>query len=180
MPQFPDMNFQLADSIAVLERTPATFRSLLAGLPDVWITADEGPHTFTPFDNLGHLIHGERADWITRARIILAQAENRRFAPYDRFAQQRESEGKTLATLLDEFSELRSENLRAIRDLNLSDALLDLTGEHPALGTVTLRQLLSAWVVHDLGHIAQTTRVMAKRYRDDVGPWRQYLPVLDR
>ena len=172
--------FELADGIAVLERTPATFRALLAGLPNGWIGTDEGPDTFTPFDNLGHLIHGERTDWIPRARIILAQSDNRRFERYDRFAQQRESEGKSLALLLDEFASLRAENLVVLRGWSLSDPELALEGEHPELGRVTLRQLLATWVAHDLGHIAQTARVMAKRYREAVGPWRAYLPVLDR
>jgi DinB superfamily len=174
------MNYHLAESTAVLARTPATLRALLAGLPQSWITADEGPETFTPFDNLGHLIQGERADWITRARIVLAQGENRRFEPFDRFAQKRESVGKSLDALLDEFEELRAANLETLRGWNLAERELALQGEHPALGPVTMRQLLSAWVVHDLGHIAQVARVMAKRYREDVGPWRQYLPVLDR
>jgi hypothetical protein len=174
------VSFDLSESIAVLERTPATFRALLAGLPDAWIAADEGPDTFSPFDNVGHLIHGERTDWITRAKIILAQGSDRRFAPYDRFAQIRESQGKTLADLLDEFAGLRAQNVATLRGWNLSDRELALEGEHPELGTVTLRQLLAAWVAHDLGHVAQTTRVMAKRYREDVGPWRVYLPVLDR
>lgn len=174
------MNFDLEHSICVLARSPATFRALLEGLPAEWIRADEGPRTFTPFDNLGHLIHGERADWITRARIVLAKQENRRFEPYDRFAQDRESKGKSLATLLDEFDDLRAANLDTLRGWNLADPQFALQGDHPELGPVTLRELLSAWVVHDLGHIAQTARVMAKRYRDDVGPWRQYLPVLDR
>lgn len=174
------MNFELAEAIEVLARTPATIRALLGGLPDAWITVDEGPRTFTPFDNLGHLIHGERTDWLARAQIILAQGMARRFEPYDRFAQDRESKGKTLDMLLREFEELRAANLDALRAWNLSDRELALEGEHPELGSVTLRQLLSAWVVHDLGHLAQTARVMAKRYRDDVGPWRKYLPVLDR
>lgn len=174
------MSFDLTEGIAVLERTPAVFRALLAGLPDAWITADEGPATFTPFENLGHLVHGERADWIARARIILAQGSVRRFEPYDRFAQTRESAGKSLATLLDEFAELRTENLATLRGWKLTEAQLDLTGDHPAFGAVTLRQLLATWVAHDLGHIAQTSRVMAKRYRETVGPWRAYLPVLDR
>lgn len=173
-------SFQLADGIAVLERTPATFRALLAGLPEGWIVADEGPETFSPFDNVGHLIHGERTDWIPRARIILEQGKNRRFEPYDRFAQKRESMGKTLAQLLDEFAQLREANVATLRGWNLSDAQLALEGEHPALGRVTLRQLLATWVVHDLGHIAQTARVMSKQYREAVGPWREYLPVLDR
>jgi hypothetical protein len=174
------MNFDLTEAIAVLERTPATFRALLGGLPDAWATCDEGPDTFSPFDNVGHLIHGERTDWIPRARIILAQGANRRFEPYDRFAQVRESAGKSLAELLAEFARLREENLAALRSWGLSERELSLEGEHPELGIVTLRQLLATWVAHDLGHVAQTARVMAKRYRDAVGPWRAYLPILDR
>ena len=164
----------------MLERTPVTFRALLAGLPDVWTATNEGPDTFSPYDNVGHLIHGERTDWIPRARIILAQGANRRFEPYDRFAQIRESKGKNLAQLLDDFEGLRAENLTTLRGWNLSDREFALEGEHPELGAVTLRQLLAAWVVHDLGHIAQTTRVMAKQYREAIGPWRAYLPVVDR
>jgi len=174
------MNFELSEGIAVLERTPATFRALLAGLPESWTAPNEGPNTFSAFDNVGHLIHGERTDWIPRARIILAQGANRRFEPYDRFAQVRESAGKSLAQLLGEFAQLRAENLVTLRGWDLTDRELALEGEHPELGTVTLRQLFSAWVVHDLGHVAQTTRVMAKQYREAVGPWRVYLPVLDR
>ena len=174
------MTFRLDDGIPVLERTPAIFRALLAGLSSGWVTADEGPDTFSPFDNLGHLIHGERADWIPRARIVLARGASRQFEPYDRFAQVRESQGKSLAQLLDEFAQLRTDNLATLRGWHLTDRELALEGEHPALGTVSLRQLLATWVAHDLGHIAQTTRVMAKRYRDAVGPWRAYLPVLDR
>ena len=174
------MAFDVAEGIAVLERTPATFRALLLGLPEAWISCNEGPDTFSPFDNLGHLIHGERTDWIPRAQIILAQGESRRFEPYDRFAQNRESAGKSLAQLFDEFDSLRTANLATLRSWNLTERQLALEGEHPALGAVTLRQLLSTWVAHDLGHIAQTSRVMAKRYRDAVGPWRAYLPVMDR
>lgn len=172
--------YQIAEAMPVLERTPAVFRALLAGLPNAWISCNEGPDTFTPFDNLGHLIHGERTDWIPRARLILAQGPNRGFEPFDRFAQQRESAGKDLALLLDEFAALRAANLQTLRSWKLTDRELALTGEHPELGVVTLGQLLATWVAHDLGHIAQTARVMAKRYRDAVGPWRQYLPVLDR
>jgi hypothetical protein len=159
------MGFDLTEGLVVLERTPATFRALLGGLPDAWTACDEGPDTFSPFDNVGHLIHGERTDWIPRALIILAQGTSRRFEPYDRFAQTRESAGKNLITL---------------RSWHLAEPHFALEGEHPALGTVTLRQLLATWVAHDLGHIAQTTRVMAKRYRDAVGPWREYLPIMDR
>ena len=174
------MHHRIDDAAAILERTPATFRALLGGLPDVWTAPNEGPETFSAFDNLGHLIHGERADWIPRARIILAQGPNRTFEPYDRFAQVRESQGKSLATLLDEFARLRAGNVSTLRGWQLTDAQLALTGEHPALGTVTLEQLLATWVGHDLGHLAQTARVMAKQYRDAVGPWRAYLPVMDR
>jgi len=174
------MAFELTEGIAILERTPATLRALLGGLPEPWTTCDEGPDTFSPFDNVGHLIHGERADWIPRARIILAQGATRRFEPYDRFAQTRESAGKTLVELLDEFAALRAANLVTLRNWHLTESQFSLEGEHPALGTVTLRQLLATWVAHDLGHIAQTTRVMAKRYRDAVGPWREYLPIMGR
>lgn len=174
------MDFHLPDALAVLERTPAAFRALLDGLPGRWTAPNEGPATFSAFDNVGHLVHGERTDWVPRARIILAQAPDRRFEPYDRFAQDRESAGKTLADLLDEFAGLRAENLAAVRGWQLTDRELALVGEHPALGPVTLRQLLATWVAHDLGHLAQTARVLAKQYRDAVGPWRAYLPVLDR
>ena len=174
------MTFDLHHGIAVLERTPAVFRALMAGLPDAWIVCHEGPDTFSPFDNLGHLIHGERADWMPRAGIILAQGAHRTFEPYDRFAQVRESAGKSLAQLLDEFATLRAQNLATLRGWNLTDEQLELIGEHPALGPVSLRQLLATWVAHDLSHLAQTSRVMAKQYREAVGPWRAYLPVMDR
>lgn len=174
------MHFELKRGLEILERTPATFRALLEGLPDDWTAGNEGPETFSAFDNVGHLIHGERTDWIPRAQIILAQGANRRFEPYDRFAQVRESAGKSLSQLLDEFAELRAANLATLRSWDLDDAQLALEGEHPSLGMVTLRQLLATWVVHDLGHLAQTSRVLAKQYREAVGPWRAYLPVLDR
>jgi hypothetical protein len=174
------MNFDVTTAVPVLERTPGVLRSMLTGLGPTWIDANEGAETWSPYDNVGHLIHGERTDWIPRAQIILAQGENRRFTPFDRFAQFRESQGKSLADLLDEFSNLRSDNLTTLAGWRLSDEQLALRGEHPELGTVTLRELLSAWVVHDLGHIAQIARVMAKQYRGAVGPWRVYLPVLDR
>jgi hypothetical protein len=179
-PEIPAMNFTMNIGVAVLERTPATLRALLSGLPVEWTGATEGPETWSPYDIVGHLIHGERTDWIPRARIILAQGDNRRFEPYDRFAQFRESQGKSLGDLLDEFARLRTANLATLMGWRLTDGQLALAGEHPAFGTVTLRQLLATWVAHDLGHIAQTARVMAKQYRDAVGPWRAYLPVLDR
>ena len=174
------MEFDLASGIAVLERTPRTLRALLDGLPDAWIDATEGPGTWSPYTVIGHLVHGERTDWIPRARIILGEASDRRFTPYDRFAQFRESEGKSLAELLDEFEQLRRDNLRILGGWRLTDAELARTGEHPEFGTVTLRQHLSTWVAHDLGHIVQTARVMARQYRDAVGPWRAYLSVMER
>jgi hypothetical protein len=174
------MDFDLATGIAVLERTPQTLRAMLGGLPSAWTDATEGPETWSPYVIVGHLIHGERTDWVARARIILAQGPERRFAAYDRFAQFRESEGKSLTNLLDEFAHVRSENLITLAEWRLTDAQLALEGEHPSFGRVTLRQLLSTWVAHDLGHIAQTARVMAKQYREAIGPWRAYLPVMDR
>ena len=174
------MNFDLTTGIAVLERTPQKLRAMLAGLPPAWTDATEGPDTWSPYVIVGHLIHGERTDWIPRARIILAQGPQRRFTPYDRYAQFRESQGKSLAQLLDEFAQLRAENLATLAGWQLTDAQLALEGEHPEFGPVTLRQLLATWVGHDLGHIAQAARVMAKQYREAVGPWRAYLPVMDR
>ena len=174
------MDFNLTEGVAVLERTPAALRAMLGGLPAAWVDGDEGPETWSPFVIVGHLIHGERTDWIPRARIILEQGASRRFTPYDRFAQFHESAGKSLATMLDEFDELRTENLEILAGWRLTDEQLGLTGEHPEFGKVTLRQLLATWVAHDLGHIAQVARVMAKQYRDAIGPWRAYLPVVDR
>jgi hypothetical protein len=174
------MDFDLTTGTAVLERTPATLRAMLAGLPPVWTDATEGPDTWSPYAIVGHIIHGERTDWIPRARIILAQGTDRRFTPFDRFAQFRESEGKSLTDLLDELATLRAENLAVLRGWHLTSEQLALEGEHPALGLVTLRHLLAAWVAHDLGHVAQTARVMAKQYREAVGPWRPYMPVLER
>lgn len=174
------MDFDLTRAVAVLERTPRTLREMLAGLPAEWTGANEGPETWSPYDVVGHLVHGERADWTTRARIILEQGENRRFEPFDRFAQFRESQGKTLEDLLDEFEQLRAESLETLAGWKVTEDHLALEGEHPAFGPVTLRQLLSTWTAHDLSHIAQIARVMAKQYRDAVGPWRAYLPVMDR
>jgi len=174
------MKFNLADGIAILERTPSTLSAMLSGLPADWILGDEGADTWSPYVIVGHLNHGERTDWIPRARIILAQDKNRRFTPFDRFAQFEESKGKSLADLLTEFADLRRENLGILKGWDLDDDQLALDGQHPELGTVTLGQLLATWVGHDLGHIAQAARVMAKQYRDAVGPWRAYLPVMDR
>jgi hypothetical protein len=172
------VDFELGNAIAVLERTPATLRSLLLGLPTAWINATEGPDTWSPYIVVGHLIQGERTDWMERARIILAQGPDRRFTPFDRLAQFRDSDGKTLNELLDEFAQLRAENLSTLKAWQLTDAQLALEGVHPAFGAVTLRQLLATWVAHDLGHVVQVSRVMAKQYRDAVGPWTEYLSVM--
>lgn len=172
------MTFTLEHAIAVLTRTPASLRALLQGLDDGWIRGTEGPDTFSPFDNVGHLIDGEETDWMPRARIILARGPEPRFEPYDRFRHKTRNVGRTLESLLDEFARLRSANLDQLRSWNLGARELDLPGIHPGLGPVTLRQLLAAWVVHDLGHVAQVARVMAKQYTSDVGPWVPFLPVL--
>ena len=174
------MNFDLTAGIAVLARTPHALRAMLTGLPRTWTDATEGPETWSPYDIIGHLIHGERTDWIPRATIILAQDAERRFAPFDRFAQFQESQGKSLAELLDELERLRARNLATLDGWHLTDTQLALVGEHPELGPVTMRQLLATWVAHDLGHVAQVARVMARQYREAVGPWRVYLPILDR
>lgn len=176
----PIMDFDLTHGAAILERTPHTLRAMLAGLPSAWIDATEGPETWSPYVIVGHMIHGERTDWIPRARIILDQGPQRRFPPFDRLAQFHESQGKTLAELLDELARLRAESLATLAGWRLTDAQLALEGVHPEFGPVTLRQLLATWVAHDLGHVAQTARVLAKQYREAVGPWRAYLPVLDR
>ena len=172
------MDFDLKNGTAILERTPATLRALLDGLPPAWTDATEGPDTWSPYVVVGHLIHGERTDWIPRAQIIRAQGANRRFTPYDRFAQFRESQGRTLIELLDEFTRLRAQNVGTLKSWRLTEAQLALQGEHPELGAVTMRQLLACWVAHDLGHIVQVARVMAKQYREAIGPWTAYLSVM--
>jgi len=172
------VTFDLDLSIEVLRRSPATLRALLDGLAAPWVRSTEGPETFSPFDVVGHLIDGEETDWIPRARIILAQGPDPRFEPYDRFRHRSRNVGASLDALLAEFARLRAENLDLLGSWNLTARELDLPGEHPSLGRVTLRQLLAAWVVHDLGHVAQVARVMAKQYRDEVGPWVPFLPVL--
>ncbi|HEY7111508.1 MAG TPA: DinB family protein [Thermoanaerobaculia bacterium] len=174
------MNFDLAKSLAILERTPGVLRSLLADLSADWTQGNEGPETWSPFDVVGHLIDAEETDWMPRARVILAQGSDRKFPPFDRYRHLRENKGMRLDTLLDRFAELRARNLTELAALAPGPRELGLTGEHPEFGSVTLAQLLATWVAHDLGHIAQATRVMAKQYREAVGPWRAYLPVMDR
>lgn len=170
--------FSLADAIAVLSRTPATLNALLRGLPDVWLRGNEGKDTWNAFDVVGHLISGERTDWMPRVGIMLENGEAGLFDPFDRFAQLKESQDKSLEELLDEFARLRRKNLTALQALNLQHEDLARRGKHPALGVVTLSELLATWAVHDLTHVHQLSRVMAHQYRDTVGPWRAYLGVL--
>jgi hypothetical protein len=168
----------LEESVSILSRTPATLDALLRDLPECWTGATEGPGTWSPYDVIGHLIHGERTDWIPRLSVILDYGPARAFDVFDRQAQFRDSQGKSLSTLLDEFSALRSESLARLRALNLQSGQLELKGTHPALGPVTLRQLLATWTAHDLAHLLQISRVMAKRYQAEVGPWAVYLSVM--
>ena len=179
------MNFDLARSIEVLSGTPGALISLTGDLSDDWIfregrdaQAESRDQTWSPFDVIGHLIHGEETDWIPRARIILAQGDDPTFIPFDRFAQFENSNGKSLQDLLDEFAALRAGNLETLRSWDLRKDQLGLEGNHPELGRVTLRQLISTWVVHDLTHIRQIVTAMAKRYEGEVGPWREYLSIL--
>jgi uncharacterized damage-inducible protein DinB len=172
------MTYNLNEALSILERTPAVLDAFLRDLPEAWTSANEGPDTWSAYDILGHLIHGERTDWIPRIRRVLDEGESRAFEPFDRFAQQRESVGKSASDLLDEFAAARRANLEAFRGLGLKETDLDRRGLHPSLGAVTMRNLLATWVAHDLGHIAQISRVMAKRYTEDIGPWIAYLPVV--
>ena len=169
--------FNLEEAIAVLERTPTTLKTFLNGLPDIWISATEGRETWSPYDVIGHLIHGERTDWIPRARHIMA-GETRPFERFDRNAQFNESEDKDLDELLATFGELRRKNLATLAEMNLTEYDLDRKGLHPELGEVTLGQLLATWVVHDLDHIGQIVRTMAKTYGEATGPWNAYLSIL--
>jgi hypothetical protein len=169
--------FSLSDAVAILERTPGTLKALLAELPATWVEATEGDGTWSPYDVVGHLVHGERADWIPRARHILA-GDARPFEPFDRNAQFSESVGKGLDELLALFAELRRRNVAAVVAMNLTDRDFDRRGLHPELGEVTLAQLLATWVVHDLDHITQVARTMAKVYGEATGPWSAYLSVL--
>ena len=173
------MNFQLYQAKEILRRTPATLNALLSDLPNDWVLSNEGPETWSPYDVIGHLIEGEENDWIPRARIILEHGEARPFDKFDRVAMFEKSKGKSLLELLAQFEKLRGQSLRELDELNLTPELLQKQGMHPALGVVTLSQLLSAWVVHDLGHIRQIVRVMAKQYRDAVGPWTAYLSIVN-
>lgn len=170
--------FSLPETIALLSHTPATLNALLRGLPDVWVHNNEGTNTWSAFDVVGHLIFADRTDWIPRARIVLEHGESRPFDPFDRLGQVKESQGTSLDQLLDEFGRVRNESLDALRALNLQRADLDRRGRHPALGVVTLSELLATWAAHDLTHLHQLARVMAHQYREDVGPFGAYLGVL--
>lgn len=172
------MEHNLEQTMSLLTRTPAALNSLLRDLPEAWTLRNEGQSSWSVFDIVGHLICGERTDWMPRARMVLQFKESRTFEPFDRLGQTRESRGKSLEQLLDEFAGLRSENLRELRALSLPPEHLELRGRHPALGVVTLSQLLATWAVHDLTHLHQISRVMAHQYRDAVGPWSEYLGVL--
>ena len=172
------MTHNLDLTIALLSRTPATLNALLRDLPDEWTRSTEGEGTWSAFDIVGHLIHGEHTDWIPRAKRILESGETKAFDPFDRLAQQRESEGKSLSNLLDEFARARADSLNTLRSMNLQPADFDRRGLHPALGVVTLGQLVSTWVTHDLTHLHQLSRVLAHQNRAAVGPWQKYLGVL--
>jgi hypothetical protein len=172
------MEHSLQDTISLLSRTPIALNVFLRDLPETWTFRNEGESTWSAFDVVGHLIHGERTDWMPRARMILEFGDTRAFEPFDRWAQAQESEGKSLAQLLDEFARLRAENLDALRLMKLGPDQLGRRGRHPELGLVTLSQLLAAWAVHDLTHLHQISRIMAQQYREAVGPWSAYLGVL--
>ena len=173
------MDFDLDHGVAILERTPSVLRASLVGLPDVWTCQNEGPETWSPREVVGHLIEGERSDWIPRARIVIAQGPSTEFTPFDRTAHQRSMRAdESLADLVETFARLRAESLATLREWQLTPAQLQLTGIHPEFGRVTLEQHLATWVAHDLGHLVQIARTMARQYRDAVGPWRKYLSAL--
>ncbi len=172
------MKFVLSKSYEILERTPAVLKVLLSNLSDDWVMENEGPETFSPFGVVGHLIQGEKTDWAARTKIILEFGLSKPFEPWDRFAQYEECNGKSLQQLLDEFEQLRKDNLTWLQSLRLTENDLDKKGVHPSLGEVTLRNLLATWVAHDLTHIAQVTRVMARQYKEEMGPWPEFFRIL--
>jgi hypothetical protein len=172
------MHFNLDHATDLLSRTPLTLRSMLGNLPDEWTLGNEGEQTWSPFDVLGHLIHGELTDWLPRIEIILEAGESKTFEPFDRFAQFEASKGKSLEGLLTGFEELRANNIEALKKMNITQEDLKLRGKHPELGVVTLEELIATWVVHDVDHLVQISRTMAKQYKEAVGPWQAYLSVL--
>ena len=171
------MQYNYEKSIEILERTPQVLYDLLFGLSEDWTSNNEGENTWSPYDVVGHLIHGEKTDWIPRAKIILEYGIDKPFEPFHRFAQFLDSRGKSLADLLEEFKQLREANLQEFKSLDITSNL-DKKGMHPESGEVTLRNVLSSWVVHDLGHISQITRVMARQYKEEVGIWTRYMGIL--
>ncbi len=172
------MKYITTEALQVLQQTPLVLRTLFTGISEGWVMGSEGPETFSPYDVLGHLIHGEKTDWVARAKIILEFGVQKPFTPWDRYAQYEESKGKTLQQLLDEFELIRKKNMRWLKAVNLTEADLDKKGMHPKLGEITLKNLLATWVVHDLTHIAQITRVMAKQYKEEMGPWPEFFRIL--
>ncbi len=174
------MRFDLNKSVEILSRTPVVLETLLSGVSEEWLNNNEGENTWSPFDIVGHLIHGEKTDWIVRMEIILAGNPNKTFDSFDRFAQFKESEGKSMGQLLQVFKTIRNRNIEILLAKKLTVKDFSRKGIHPSLGEVTLEQLLSTWTTHDLGHLAQIARVMAKQYKQEVGPWIEYLPVLTR
>lgn len=173
------MKFSITKSIEILERTPLILDAYLKGLSYEWLTNNEGTDTWSPYDIIGHLIFGEKTDWMIRIKIILSDSENKLFEPFDRFAQmQSQLNSQTISKLLNEFAELRKSNIEQLKGLNLTEEDLNREGIHPELGNVTLKHLISSWVVHDVGHISQISRVMAKQYQAEVGPWTKYLGIL--
>lgn len=173
------MSFDLVRAVEVLERTPRTVAALLSGLSERWLLPNEGEETFSPRDVVGHMLHGEETDWIPRVEIILNEGTRKPFTPFDRFIFHEKFDGLTIEELLARFAEARSQSLARLASFELDEAVLDREGRHPALGRVTLRQLLAAWTVHDLAHLRQIARVMAKQYQEDVGPWEQYFRVFE-
>lgn len=173
------MTYNIPQAVEILQRTPAVLQSLLSGLSDDWLLNNEGDETFSPYDVVGHLIHGEKTDWTARIKIILQFGNTKPFERWDRFAQYEDSKGKTIQQLLDEFTSIRKENLQWFASLKLTEADFERKGMHPVLGEVTLKNLLSTWVVHDLTHIAQITRVMAKQYKTEMGPWPEFFRILN-
>jgi len=174
------MEFSLEQSLEVLSQTPQVLEAYLSHLSPAWLHGNEGPETWSPYEVLAHLIVGEQTDWLARINIIMSDSEDKRFKPFDRFAHLNQGEHQPIAILLQEFRALRTKNLVALKALNIHEADLSLTGMHPEFGIVTLQQLIATWAVHDLGHIAQISRVMAKQYREAVGPWSAYLGILKK
>ncbi len=174
------MKYNVAEGTEVLRTTPGVLRAMLADLSKPWIMSNYGKDTFSPFDVVGHMIHGERTDWVPRAKIILEHGDTRPFDKFDRYAMYEASKGKSIGDLLDEFASLRAANLGIFEAMKITQEQFELRGVHPALGEVTLGNLLSMWVVHDLNHIGQIAKAMAFQYGDEVGPWVAHLSILPR